>query len=88
MTNATLRALLDIYGTILRAGWGESPGDANEQETLRSGGLVHVEEIVVAGNPSGEDVLMKTNNPQSRGTKPGSGLTLKPLGEMVSIDED
>jgi hypothetical protein len=27
MTNATLKALIDVYGTLLKAGWGELPGE-------------------------------------------------------------
>jgi hypothetical protein len=27
MTNATLKALIDVYGTLLKAGWGELPAE-------------------------------------------------------------
>jgi len=30
MTNATLKSLVDVYGTLLKAGWGE-PGDQGAQ---------------------------------------------------------
>jgi hypothetical protein len=45
MTNATLEALLNIYGTVLKAGWGESPDDANEQESSSPGEAVEVSGI-------------------------------------------
>ena len=32
MTNATLKALIDVYGTLVRAGWGE-PDDQSTEST-------------------------------------------------------
>jgi hypothetical protein len=30
MTNATLKALVDVYGTLVKAGWGEPDGQDTE----------------------------------------------------------